>query len=106
MNKISPRTLDLIRRVAGDETANLAAQAEAIPILCDMLEDIVQAARQEGAREALGHGPATLLDEFAMAALGGILADHTVSVKTLDRAAWLASSCYDIARAMMTERAK
>ena len=74
MNKISPRTLDLIRRVAGDETANLAAQAEAIPILCDMLEDIVQAARQEGAREALGAGPATLLDELAMAALPEALA--------------------------------
>lgn len=44
----------------------------------------------------------TLLDEFAMATLSGLLADPGMDVP----AERLAATCYDMAEAMMAERAK
>ena len=47
-----------------------------------------------------------LLDEFAMAALTGAVANKDVGHITIRQAQLLAESCYEIAEAMVAEREK
>lgn len=72
-------------------------------MLAEDLDAALHAARQEGERKALGAGPPTLRDHFAMAALPALLASlgGSSSVPAESRAA---IGAYAVADAMLKER--
>lgn len=104
---LDPKNYAAVERVLGRDSAR---GAEVSPMAAE-LNTLLHAVRQEGRREALGDGPATVLDQLAMAALPHALSRARADAERYgdklspeDHAPKATREAYRIARLMMKER--